>query len=308
MGVSGANARSLTIGSLFAGIGGLELGLEWAGLGPTVWQVEQDPFCQRVLAKHWPDAERFDDVRTVGALNLGPVDLVCGGFPCQDLSYAGKGAGLAGTRSGLWTEYARIVGELLPRFVVVENVAALAARGLATVLGDLAALGYDAVWLPVRAADVGAPHRRERLFIVAYADRSRQLQSEGCQHGKRGWLGDRNQDLADADGQHDDRGRLGPGFLSERRPKATRLQGRRSQSGMGREHAGFSAWLDRGFPAGPSEVAKAWEAPRTIKACPDRPARLKALGNAVVPQVAYIVGCIVREIAWSISKDNRGPA
>ena len=171
---------SLTMGSLFSGVGGLDLGLEWAGLGPVKWQVEKDGYARRVLARHWPEAERFDDVRTVGAHNLKSVDLICGGFPCQDLSYAGKGAGLAGAQSGLWTEFDRIIGELRPRYVVIENVPALAARGLATVLRDLAAYGYDAVWFPIRAADVGAPHRRERLFIVAY--------SSGWQSQRLQWL------------------------------------------------------------------------------------------------------------------------
>lgn len=114
----------MTIGSLFAGIGGLELGLERAGLGPVVWQVEIDPYCRSVLARHWPNAVRYPDVQRVGSANLSPVDIICGGFPCQDVSGAGKGAGLAvGTRSGLWYEYRRIVAELAPRVVVAENVA-----------------------------------------------------------------------------------------------------------------------------------------------------------------------------------------
>lgn len=99
---------TLTIGSLFSGIGGLELGLEWAGLGPVKWQVEQSGFCRRVLAKHWPNVRRFRDVREVGSAELTPVDLICGGFPCQDLSSAGKGAGLAGRLSGLWWEFLRV--------------------------------------------------------------------------------------------------------------------------------------------------------------------------------------------------------
>jgi C-5 cytosine-specific DNA methylase len=114
----------LTIGSLFSGIGGLDLGLERAGLGPVLFQVEIDPFCRAVLAKHWPKALRHDDVRTVGrTATLPRVDLLCGGFPCQDVSGAGKGAGLEGERSGLWFEFHRIVAATLPRFVVVENVA-----------------------------------------------------------------------------------------------------------------------------------------------------------------------------------------
>jgi DNA (cytosine-5)-methyltransferase 1 len=160
---------TLTIGSLFSGIGGLELGLERAGLGPVLWQVECDDYATRVLERHWPDATRHRDVRGVGRHNLSRVDLICGGFPCQDVSNAGKRAGLAGHRSGLWSEFARIVRELRPRYVLVENVAALLGRGMGDVLGDLAACGYDAEWDCIPAAAVGAPHRRDRLFIVAYA-------------------------------------------------------------------------------------------------------------------------------------------
>lgn len=115
----------LTIGSLFSGIGGLELGLQWSGLGPVRWQVEIDPFARGILAMHWPHARRYRDVREVGAATLPWVDVVCGGFPCQDVSQAGKGAGLGGARSGLWSEFARVVRELRPWCVLVENVAAL---------------------------------------------------------------------------------------------------------------------------------------------------------------------------------------
>ena len=114
----------MNVGSLFAGIGGFDLGFERAGMR-VAWQVELDPYCRAVLARHFPDAARFEDVCEVGARNLAPVDLICGGFPCQDLSPAGRGAGIDGARSGLWAEFARIVRELRPRYVVVENVPAL---------------------------------------------------------------------------------------------------------------------------------------------------------------------------------------
>ncbi len=158
----------MTFGSLFAGIGGMDLGLERAGM-ECRWQVEIDPFCRKVLTKHWPDVPKYEDVRDVGS-ELESVDLICGGFPCQDISYAGKGAGLAGERSGLWYEFARILGEVEPRFAIVENVAALLNRGMGDVLGTLADLGYDASWFVLPASSVGAPHRRERIFIVADAD------------------------------------------------------------------------------------------------------------------------------------------
>jgi len=158
----------MRIGSLFSGIGGLELGLERAGVGHVAWQVEQDAFCREVLARHWPGVDRaVQDVTTAGAHNLGHVDLICGGFPCQDVSGAGKGAGLAGSRSGLWFEFARIVGELQPRWVVVENVASGAKRWVDAVVAGLGELGYEALPIPLSAGDVGAPHRRARVFIVA---------------------------------------------------------------------------------------------------------------------------------------------
>lgn len=169
----------MTFGSLFAGIGGMDLGLERAGM-ECRWQVEIDGFARKVLAKHWPDVRRHDDVRTFpppqGDWN---VDLIAGGFPCQDISFAGKGAGLAGERSGLWYEFARVIRDLRPRYVLVENVAALLVRGLDAVLGTLASFGYDAEWSLVSAASVGLPQARDRMFVVAYRD------SLGCETSGR---------------------------------------------------------------------------------------------------------------------------
>lgn len=162
----------LKVLDLFSGIGGFSLGLERTGGFQTVAFCEIDPFCRQVLAKHWPEVPIHDDIRTLNADWLAETgawpDVICGGFPCQDLSYAGKGAGLAGERSGLWREYARLIGEIRPQYVLVENVAALLGRGLGDVLGDLAALGYDAEWSCVSACAMGATHMRDRLFVVAY--------------------------------------------------------------------------------------------------------------------------------------------
>jgi DNA (cytosine-5)-methyltransferase 1 len=166
----------LTHGSLFAGIGGFDLGFERAGI-KTVWQVEIDPFCRKVLEKNFPHAERFDDIRGCGRHNLTGVDVIAGGFPCQDVSNAGKRAGIDGTRSGLWSQMRRVICELRPRIVVVENVAALLGRGLERVLGDLAESGFDAEWDCIPAFAVGAPHRRDRVFIVAYPKQQRQQAS-----------------------------------------------------------------------------------------------------------------------------------
>ncbi len=140
----------------------------------TVAFCEIEPYCRAVLASHWPSIPVYDDVRTLNADRLASdgivVDAICGGFPCQDISHAGFGAGLAGERSGLWFEFARLIGELRPRYVIVENVAALLDRGMGTVLGDLSRIGYDAEWSVVSACAVGAPHVRRRVFIVAYPD------------------------------------------------------------------------------------------------------------------------------------------
>lgn len=160
----------MTFGSLFAGIGGMDLGLERAGM-TCRWQVEIDPYARRVLERHWPDVRRHDDVRTFPPDDGGDwrVDLICGGFPCQDVSLAGKRAGLDGERSGLWFEYERVLRVLRPRFVLVENTPGLLSAGFGRVLGGLASLGFDAEWSIVSACSLGAPHMRERLFIVAYA-------------------------------------------------------------------------------------------------------------------------------------------
>lgn len=242
----------MRIGSLFSGIGGLELGLEWAGVGHTVWQVEFDPFCRDVLAKHWPDAKRFNDVREVGAHNLEPVDVICGGFPCQDISYAGKGAGLSGARSGLWYEFARIIGEMGPRYVVVENVRALLTRGLDQVLGTLADLGYDAEWSTISASSIGAPHKRERVILIAYPSGARTPRLESCGNlgtfGPWGWRGE----------------------------------------------ADLCIVADSPFVPGPR-----WPQPilrRMDDGVPNRAHRLRATGNAVVPQVAQVVGRRLLEI------------
>lgn len=170
-----------TVGSLFSGIGGFDLGFEQAGFD-VKWQVEIDPFCRRVLAKHWPDVRRHDDVKTFPPTKAEDwrVDVIIGGFPCQDVSVAGSRKGIGvGTRSGLWSEFARIVALLRPRFVVVENTPGLLApfrhkgkfvapAAIGRVLGELSEMGLDAEWAVVPASAFGAPHRRERVFIVAY--------------------------------------------------------------------------------------------------------------------------------------------
>jgi len=284
----------LTFGSLFAGIGGIDLGLERAGLR-CCWQVEINDYAQRVLAKHWPNVPRFRDVRCVGAGELSPVDVIAGGFPCQDISIAGRGMGLAGERSGLWREFGRIVRELRPRYVLVENVAALLHRGLDVVLGDLAALGYDAEWHCIPAAAVGAPHIRDRVFVVAYAERDRWQQGAEIFRAGQPLAAAGREALADAAVARSGRlaarqqGAQAQAHHADRRgqdvPDANRL-------GRDRRPSLLPAPIARRLPD--PEREHAWrvepDVGRVAHGIPARVDRLSGLGNAVVPQVAELVG------------------
>lgn len=244
---------SFTFGSLFAGIGGLDLGLERAGM-QCQWQVEIDSFAQKVLTKHWPDVPKFGDVRTVGKHNLPAVDLICGGFPCQDISQAKttNAKGLDGERSGLWSEFYRIICELRPRYAVIENVSALLQRGISRVLGSLSQIGYDAEWQTLRANTFGLPHRRERLFIIAYSHkrRSNTIFTLNPQTSNRDYP----------------RQQLPSSELVSLWDYITQLEKRWGTSSVCRKDDGLPYWLDR----------------------------LGAIGNAVVPQVAEYIGkCIL---------------
>jgi DNA (cytosine-5)-methyltransferase 1 len=249
---------------LFSGIGGFSLGLERAGMR-TVAFCEIEPYARSVLAKHWPDVPCYDDVRGLTAERLAAdgiaADVICGGFPCQDISVVGKNGGINAERSGLWSEYARIVGEVRPRFIIVENVAALLGRGIDRVLGDLAALGYDAEWHCIPASYVGAAHRRDRVWIVA------------------------NPDCGDAQRGSRERSRLWTEKISER---ADDNPGRPSKGLADADSiATFGAAISR-------QERNSWEPEpdvgRVANGVPSRVDRLKGLGNAVVPQIPEIIG------------------
>ena len=264
----------MRIGSLFAGIGGLERGIERALGGEVIWQVEVDPWCREVLAKHWPSADRsVTDVRCATRSVLERVDVMCGGFPCQDVSAAGRGAGLSGERSGLWYEYLRLVRELQPRAVVVENVASGATRWLVPVRRMLETCGYRTRAIGLSASDVGAPHLRRRIFVLALAnaDGGGREQPSGAiaKIGRRTQYGDQE---------------VGPASTDECR--------------LGRVPHGVPDGLDsHRWPAGQGEFQYDHEPPRTIEKGQDkeRRKRLKALGNAVVPQCSYVAGLILRD-------------
>jgi DNA (cytosine-5)-methyltransferase 1 len=268
--------RPLKILDLFSGIGAFSLGLERAGMQVVAF-CEIDQFCRRVLAKHWPEVPCYDDVRTLTANRLRAdgigVNVICGGFPCQDISVAGRGAGLAGERSGLWSEFARLIGEIRPRYAIVENVAALLGRGLGDVLGDLAALGYDAEWHCIPAAAVGAPHRRDRVWIVAYAP---VMFSDGRDHYTRS----------------SSRG-------TQQVPQPGNCSGYADMANAGikglspPEHAFLSgAWwreerravAERGWWRAEPDVG------RVAHGVASRVDRLRGLGNSLVPQIPELIG------------------
>jgi DNA (cytosine-5)-methyltransferase 1 len=222
------------------------------------WQVEINDYATKVLAKHWPSVHRERDIRECGSQNLEAVDVICGGFPCQDISYAGLGAGLDGERSGLFFEALRVVRELQPRAVVLENVAALLTRGLDRVLGTLAEIGFDAEWHCIPAAAVGAPHIRDRVFILAYstsirdqkrgqpstgADKARQGRAKrsdinGAIRGKRKVSNTNSKGLPERQGQDASRA------WQDSRSKPSRSEWWITEPAVGRSLDGFSGWLD----------------------------------------------------------------
>ena len=241
---------SLNVLDLFSGIGGFSLGLERAGMR-TVAFCECAPYCQAVLRKHWPGVPIHGDIRHFAGVEC---DIICGGFPCQDISVAGKRAGIDGERSGLWSEYARLIRSLRPRYVIVENVAALLVRGIDRVIGDLAEIGYDAEWDCIPASAIGAPHERDRLFLVAYAGR-------GAAFG--GILPDRLDDFP-----------------------------RDSQWGAAqgvRTGRGWQRWLNQAAEAVDGQITRS-DFRGVDDGLPEDMDRIGTLGNSIVPQIAEGIG------------------
>jgi len=269
----------MTIGSLFSGIGGFDLGLERAGM-KIKWQVEIDEFCNRVLEKHWPDVKRYRDIKEIGGEELEPVDVVCGGFPCQPFSAAGKRRSKQDDRY-LWPEMLRVISTVRPTWVVGENVAGIISLALDDVLADLEDAGYSCGSLVIPACAVNAPHRRDRVWIVAHRNGERQLQPEGTQQEQRRRpLDGSKQTSAVPDCEHSKKSK------------------RRNQLGQARskEPSGWS--LDESFwqETWIQAATRICRVDDGLSRRVDRAKRLKALGNAVVPQIVEIIGKAIMEI------------
>lgn len=260
----------MNVGSLFSGIGGLDLGLERAG-HRVIWQAETDPYASRVLAKHWPDVPNLGDVKLIDWGLVERPDLLCGGFPCQPVSIPGKRLAQADER-WLWPEVVRCVRHLRPAYVLMENVPGLLVRGMGDVLGDLAALGYDAEWDSVPAAAVGAPHLRYRVFVVAYpgGDRLEEQRVRGAANEDGSAVA-----LADSNGAG---------------PQGRVFGGRRAGE--------LLAWSRSRAIADQWGVEPALG--RVAHGVPRRVDRLRCLGNAVVPQVGEFIGRRVQQFDGAV--------
>jgi len=319
------SARAYTLGSLFAGIGGIDLAFEAAGF-EIRWQLERDAYCQSVLEQHWPQVDRYGDIFDYSYLPY--VDVITAGFPCQPFSVAGKRLGRRDERY-LIPEMMRVIAEVQPRAILFENVPGFASlndgREFKRLLGAVADLGYDAEWGHLRASDFGAPHKRERWLCVAYAEHAerraghtgqRAMGKPDCgvqarRHEGTGRLAERGEELAHAGGARLEVGTGVRGHAGAQQQAAQRSYYERgaeagggTQPGLGRDADGLSAWLDASsarWPAGPGQPQRAWEPPRVASGQPDRTKRLKALGNAVVPQVVYPLAVAIRE--WLQAQD-----
>jgi DNA (cytosine-5)-methyltransferase 1 len=280
----------LKVLDLFAGIGGFSLGLERTGGFETIGFCELDKKAQAVLKKHWPEVPIYDDVTKLTKDDIhGTVDVITGGFPCQDISLAGKGAGLEGERSGLWWEYHRLIKELQPKWVIAENVSALRSRGLDQVLRSLSEIGYDAEWHCIPASAVGAPHRRDRVWIVAYP----QLHGLTSSSITRSLEEAIRQESTGKDNTFNTEGASSLSTSSEAMANPNQLGTQVQTSG---KHT--SQPMLRGSSEDwKTTVGSFWAVEpnvgRVAHGVPKRVDRIKQLGNAVVPQIPELIGRVI---------------
>ena len=280
---------------LFSGIGGFSLGLEKAGM-ETVAFCEIEDYPRKVLEKHWPGIPIYKDVTKLNKKVLDDdgitVDVICGGFPCQDLSVAGKQKGIEAERSGLWGEFSRLIGEIRPRYAIVENVTNLLSgdRGgwFGRLLGDLAEIGYDAEWHCIRASDIGARHHRDRVWIVAYP--RCELRQQGNTTGLEAYEKKRSScelhNQSSGERQHEQKYNQDVAYTSSFRPPRQRLfinTSYKKKSTKGEASHVEHVRIRREWPPEPNVG-------RVANGVPSRSHRLKCLGNAVVPQIPEILG------------------
>jgi len=279
----------LKVLDLFAGIGGFSLGLEKTGGFETIGFCEVDKKAQAVLKKHWPEVPIYDDVTKLTKDDIdGTVDVITGGFPCQDISLAGKGAGLEGERSGLWWEFHRLIKELQPKWVIAENVSALRSRGLDQVLRSLSEIGYDAEWHCIPASAVGAPHRRDRIWIVAYPnlhDGRHGSSTQPYQWETRMESGSSGSGLTEREAEQN----VAHSGIEGAQGRLHRWANTQRQSQLG--YFGCSGSMD-------GQQIKDWwttepNVGRVAHGIPKRVDRIKQLGNAVVPQIPELIGRVI---------------
>lgn len=298
----------LTVGSLFSGIGGLDLGLERAGM-EVIWQSEIDPYSCRVLKKHWPEVVNHGNIKEINWGNVVRPDIICGGYPCQPFSTAGKRNGTDDPRH-LWPWVRQAISELRPDYAILENVRGHITLGLSTVIGELASIGYDAEWQIVSANSVGAPHLRERVIIIAYpvrklanTDNSGRLHRQPQVFTADRWLnalsliGSGSANVAYPTQQYSN-GK--PDYTSNSKRPETLSQSRDSSGAQDVANTNSSpGQLKQERTVCESNFGRRswWETEpdvgRVAHGIPSRVDRLRGLGNAVVPQVAELIGRMV---------------
>ena len=284
---------TLTVGSLFSGIGGLDLGLERAGMR-VIWQSEIDPYACRVLAKHWKDVPNHGNIKEIDWNTVERPDVICGGYPCQPFSQAGHRRGTDDPRH-LFPWVLEAISRLRPRYAILENVRGHLTMGGCEVIGSLASIGYDCEWELVSAASQGAPHIRERVFIVAHPNSSHTPDGGECEaiQGSSGsWTNDRSRSERDLR-------QIGVG--RSRQTSCTFPNDEREWDGKYRLTADASVfgreWSTDRLRKATDDSRQWWQAEpdvgRVADGVPSRVDRLRGLGNAVVPQVAEFVGRLV---------------